>query len=195
LVDDDLQMFMDALEQFSDDENASFSSPTMPDAVTTTTTTGGGGVCFRDTVHELSASGEITHSPLKYAPSSSFLEEHHSRENALQTLLASLPTLESNQLQDSGSLQSLNLLEDGVDPLHSSSVANLIRDAIQQAWSEVEEEDDEDHSHRHHHPNNHSSLQHLEHGASQRHTATLLARAQNPNLTLQYVTQCCLVLC
>jgi hypothetical protein len=174
--DDDLQMFMDALEQYNNDEDDEAEDISVSISSTIPSSSGGrggGGVCFHDTVQELSASGHITHSPLK---------DHHdaaqgSRENPFQTLLASLPNDAMQNPNDSGSLQSLNLLEEEEEePLDSnhSSVGNSIRDAIQQAWSS---EDDDDTNH---------PLS-LEHSASQqqRHNRTILPRARHPNLTLQ----------
>lgn len=180
--DEDLQAYMDALEheQQHDDSVASFSSPLQE---TSPMRQQGGGVCFSDTVQEVSPSGEITQSPLKY---SSSLVSQEERGNTLQTLLASLPVLESNDNHhDSGSLQSLNLLEDvdnttttDVDAtLYTSTVREMIQDAIHQAWSEDDEDDDNHH------------LQNMEHSTSQRHTVTMLARARHPNLTVQYVSQ------
>jgi hypothetical protein len=183
---DDFQMYMDALEQYQDDSdeednsNASFSfrmeEEEEEEWIPNDGTTARQGVCFNDTVQEFSGTGQISQVPLKNAseeqpsPSDSMLDFW----DALRSYTTTRDTDEGNN-NNSGSLQSLNLWEDipgeETTSLHTSSIRDMIQQAVLQAWS------DDD-----------NILQ--EHSASQREMVFVRPRARHPGLTLQYVRLC-----
>jgi hypothetical protein len=176
--DDNFQMYLDSLQNLeNDNRDGSRSFPFLMEDETFatprhTTTTATTGVCFSDTVQELSASGQISQVPLK----------DHTTSTGHAYPFPQNAASEYSQQHDSGSLQSLNLwddedtstavvLEGGDEALHTSSIRDMIRQAVLEAWSE---DDDDNHVWQ-------------DHSASQQGTTTILPRARHPGLTLQYV--------
>jgi hypothetical protein len=188
LADDELNMFIDALDNYGSSSDSDLSNEMI------STPAARSSVLFHDTVQELSASGNITESPLKDA-------SFYARGTLLQNFLASLQNLEAQTMNNihhqsnhdendnSGSLTSLILFEEEAETAAASDpsidILDRARDEVVNALTNDDDDDDNNNNTR-------ACNEAEEHSASQSQQPSKITLARYEGLTPQYV---CLFVC